>query len=306
MRTDGDASHGQRGIALALGSAAAFGTNIVSAQIAGMAGLSGPLLVFYRVFVMLALVGGAILLWRSGLSVPRRRWPALILFGISTALVGSAYLSSVAFLPVTVAAVVFYTFPVLVVLAEPLLTRTRPRPERIVVVLIAFLGVAMVVGPDWHGLDPRGLALALLASVAAAVQFFAAGALGETGTLPKLLWSHLMVLPVTLLILLITGGMQPPSALALAPLAVLVTIGGYLVGFLWQVLALARVSPGPAALAFCAEPVFAVIIAAAVLGERVGTLQYAGGALVVAAIMANVILEQKRVRASKLALAPPA
>lgn len=306
MRTDGDVSHGQRGIALALASAAAFGTNIVSAQIAGMAGLSGPLLVFYRVFVMLALVGGAILLWRSGLSVPRRRWPALILFGISTALVGSAYLSSVAFLPVTVAAVVFYTFPVLVVLTEPLLTRTRPSLERIVVVLIAFLGVAMVVGPDWHGLDPRGLALALLASVAAAVQFFAAGALGETGTLPKLLWSHLMVLPVTLLILLLTGGMQPPSALALAPLAVLVTIGGYLVGFLWQVLALARVSPGPAALAFCAEPVFAVIIAAAVLGERVGTLQYAGGALVVAAIMANVILEQKRMRASKLALAPPA
>lgn len=305
MRTDGDVFNSQRGIALALASAAAFGTNIVSAQIAGMAGLSGPLLVFYRVFVMLALVGGVILIWRSGLSVPRRRWPALILFGLSTGLVGSAYLSSVAFLPVTVAAVVFYTFPVLVVLAEPLLTRTRPRLERIVVVLVAFLGVAMVVGPDWHGLDPRGLALALLASVAATVQFFAAGALGETGTLPKLFWSHLMILPVTFLILLLTGGMQPPGALALAPIAVLVTIGGYLVGFLWQVLALARVAPGPAALAFCAEPVFAVVIAAAVLGERVGTLQYAGAGLVVAAIMVNVILEQKRVRASKLALAPP-
>lgn len=305
MRTDGDDAHGRRGVALALASAAAFGTNIVSAQIAGMAGLSGPLLVFYRVFVMLALVGGAVLLWRAGLAVPRRRWPALALFGISTALVGSAYLSSVAFLPVTVAAVVFYTFPVLVVLAEPLLTRTRPSPERIVVVLVAFIGVAMVVGPDWHGLDPRGLALALLASIAAATQFFAAAALGETGTLPKLFWSHLMILPVTLLILLVTGGILPPSALALAPLAVLVTIGGYLVGFVWQVLALARVSPGPAALAFCAEPVFAVIVAAAVLGERVGSLQYAGGALVVAAIMANVMLEQKRAHRARLALVPP-
>ncbi len=304
MRSVGDSSHGERGIALALAAAAAFGTNIVSAQIAGLAGLSGPLLVFYRVFVMLALVGGAVLIWRTGLAVPRRRWPALILFGVSTALVGSAYLSSVAFLPVTVAAVVFYTFPVLVVLAEPLLTRTRPSPERIVVVLIAFIGVAMVVGPDWHGLDPRGLALALLASVAAATQFFAAAALGETGTLPKLFWTHLLILPVTLLILGLTGGMLPPSALALAPLAVLVTIGGYVVGFLWQVLALARIAPGPAALAFCAEPVFAVIIAALVLGERVGALQYAGGALVVAAIMANVILEQKRARRARLALAP--
>jgi hypothetical protein len=32
------------------------------------------------------------------------------------------------------------------------------------------------------------------------------------------------------------------------------------------------------------------------LGERVGALQYAGGALVVVAIMANVILEQNRAR----------
>jgi len=200
---------------------------------------------------------------------------------------------------------VFYTFPVLVVLGEPLLTRTRPSFERVAVVLVAFAGVAMVVGPDWHGLDPRGLALALLASVAAAVQFFAAGALGETRTLPKLFWSHLMVLPVAAAILGATGGFLPPAALALAPLAVAVTVGGYLVGFVWQVLALARVSPGPAALAFCAEPVFAVVIAAVVLGERVGGLQYAGGALVVAAIMANVILEQKRARRPAMALAPP-
>ncbi len=298
-----DASR-QRGIALALASAAAYGTNIVSAQIAGQAGLSGPLLVFYRVFLMLALVAGAALLWRAGLSVPRRRRPALALFGISCALVGSAYLSSVAFLPVTVAVVLFYTFPVLIVLAEPLFTPARFSLDRLAIAFAAFIGVAMVVGPDWHGLDPRGLALALGASVLAATQFFSAAACGETGTLPKLFWSHLVILPVTLAILAVTGGLLPPTALALAPVAVGVTVAGYLVGFVCQVLALARVAPGPAALAFCAEPVFAVAIAALLLGERVGALQYAGGGLVVAAIIANVILEQKRARRLPVATAP--
>ena len=48
------ASSVQQGLALALASAAAFGTNIVSAQLASQAGLSGPLIVFYRVFLMLA------------------------------------------------------------------------------------------------------------------------------------------------------------------------------------------------------------------------------------------------------------
>lgn len=283
----------RQGLLLALASAAAYGTNIVSAQIAGQAGLAGPLLVFYRVFIMLALVLAATLISRASLKVPARERRALALFGLMSALVGCAYLSSVAFLPVTVAAVVFYTFPILIVLAEPLVTRARFSADRLVVALIAFCGVAMVVGPDFHGLDPRGLALAMAASIFAATQFFAASASATTGLLPKLFWSHLLILPVTLAIVQATSGLLPPQSLALAPLAVAVTIGGYLAGFLLQVLALARVAPGPAGLAFCAEPVFAVAVAAVVLGERVGLLQYAGGGLVVAAIMANVILEQK-------------
>lgn len=284
----------RQGLLLALASAGAYGTNIVSAQIAGQAGLNGPLLVFYRVFIMLALVGAAVAIWRTSLAVPRGERRALLLFGVTSSLVGSAYLSSVAFLPVTVAAVVFFTYPVLIVLAEPFVTRMRFRPERLAAAFAAFIGVAMVVGPDMHGLDPRGLLLALGASLAAATQFFAASALAGTPLAARLFWSHLLILPVTALILAITGGFLPPSAFALAPIAAAVTIGGYLVGFLLQVIALTRISPGAAGLAFCAEPVCAVLIAAVVLGERLAPLQYAGCALVVATLVANVTLEQMR------------
>ncbi|RDJ20814.1 DMT family transporter [Bosea caraganae] len=289
-----DSAARQQGIALALASAAAFGSNIIGAQLAGQAGLSGPLLVFYRVFIMLALVGVAAALLRASLRIPPGQGRPLIAFGLTSALVGSAYLSSVAFVPVSVAAVVFYTFPVLIVLAEPLLTPARFSPDRLVIALVAFLGVALVVGPGLDGLDLRGLALAMAASVLAAAQFFAAGACARTPLVPKLLWSHLLILPVTIIILWLVGGFLPPQAIAVAPLAFALATGTYLLGFLLQVMALARVAPGAAALAFCAEPVFSVAIAAVVLGERLGPVQYAGGALVVGAIMANVILEQKR------------
>jgi drug/metabolite transporter (DMT)-like permease len=279
---------------MALAAAGAYGTNIISAQIAGQAGLNGPLLVFYRVFIMLALVGAAVAIWRAPLIVPRAERPAMLLFGVTSALVGSAYLSSVAFLPVTVAAVVFFTYPVLIVLAEPFVTRTPFRPERLAAACAAFIGVALVVGPDMHGLDPRGLVLALCASLAAATQFFAAAALSGTALSARLFWSHLLILPVTALILAITGGFLPPGAFALAPAAAAVTIGGYLIGFLLQVIALTRISPGAAGLAFCAEPVCAVLIAAVVLGERLSALQYAGCALVVGTLVANVTLEQMR------------
>ncbi len=284
------------GLLLAFMSAAAFGTNIVSAQVAGAAGLGGPLLVFYRVLIMLVLVGGVALLAGTRLALLRHQRRPVLLFGVTTALVGIAYLSSVAFVPVSVAAVIFYTYPMLIVLAEPLLTRAAFRADRLAVALVAFVGIALVVGPDPRGLDPRGLALAGLASVAAAAQFFAASRCAAIATMPKLFWSHVVILPVALAIVALTGGILPPQAFLLAPLAVAVTYGGYLIGFVLQILALARIAPGPAGLVFCAEPIVAVAIAAVVLGERLGALQYAGGGLVIAALTANVILEQTRRR----------
>jgi drug/metabolite transporter (DMT)-like permease len=287
---------GLSGLLFALAAASFYGVNIVSTRLAAFEGISGVTLVFYRVFLMLVLVLGAAALWRASLRVAPGERGTIAVLGVATAALGAAYLSSVAFIPVTVAAVVFYTYPVLIVLAEPLLRRTPFRPDRLAVALAAFAGVAMVVGPDLHGLDPRGLALALLASFAAAGQFFTASASAATPLLPKLFWSHVIVLPVTAAILAWTGGFLPPGALAVAPVAVAITVGGFLVAFLFQVMALARIAPGPAGLAFCAEPVFAVLIAAAVLHERLGMLQYAGGALVVAALVTNVILEQSRRR----------
>lgn len=288
---DAGQANAHHGLLLAFASAAAFGTNIVSAQIAGQVGLSGPLLVFYRVLLMLILVGGAALAWRSSLGLARDERQPVLLFGLATALVGTAYLSSVSFVPVSVAAVVFYTFPILIVLTEPLFTPAPFRADRFTVALLAFLGVALVVGPDLHGLDPRGLALA---SLSATAQFFAAARCAQVATLPKLFWSHIVILPVTLAILLITGGLLPPQTFLLAPIAVAITYGGYVIGFLLQILALARIAPGPAGLAFCAEPVFAVAIAAIVLAERLGPLQYAGGALVIVALVINVIVEHSR------------
>lgn len=291
---DGGPASARHGMLLAFASAAAFGTNIVSAQIAGQVGLSGPLLVFYRVLLMLILVGTAALVWRGSLGLARGERQPVLLFGLATALVGTAYLSSVSFVPVSVAAVVFYTFPILIVLIEPLITPAPFRADRFAVALLAFLGVALVVGPDLHGLDPRGLALAFLASLSATAQFFAAARCAQVATLPKLFWSHVVILPVALAVLLSTGGLLPPQAFLLAPIAVAITYGGYILGFVLQLLALARVAPGPAGLAFCAEPVVAVAIAAVVLAERLGPLQYAGGALVIAALVTNVILEQTR------------
>jgi drug/metabolite transporter (DMT)-like permease len=276
---------------MAMGSAAGYGLNIVTAQMAASVGVSGALMVFYRVFLMLACIAVALAISRKSLSASLGVAPgergALVVFGLSSSVIGTAYLSSVAFLPVSVAAVIFYIFPILIVLAEPLVEKTHLGPRRLAVALLAFLGVTLVVGPRFESLDPRGLALALLAAAGAAVQFFAAARMTRTPTVSKLFWGHLLVLPGVTATLLAIDGFRSPEVVALAPIAIGVTLIAYLFSIALQLGALARLSAAAGGLTFCAEPLFASLFAALLLGERLAPVQYAGGALVLAAVAAN-------------------
>jgi drug/metabolite transporter (DMT)-like permease len=288
------------GLVFALLSAALFGINIVSAQIAGAAGLSGPLMVLWRVVLMLVFVCG-IMAWRgTSFALGAEHRKSVIVMGLVSALVGSAYLSSVAFIPVTIAVVILYTFPVLVVVAEPFINGGRFGRVRFALAIIAFIGVVLVIGPGFEMLDWRGLALAMIASIGAAIQFFAANRSAAMPLMPKLFWIHIIVLPMTLVILFVTGGFKPVTMLALAPYASAITIIAFIFGFALQVAALARIAPGSAALVFSLEPVVAALAAALMLGEAMVPLQYLGAALVLGTVVANVVREQKASRSTSL------
>jgi drug/metabolite transporter (DMT)-like permease len=214
--------------------------------------------------------------------------------GLATTLIGVCYLSAVAFIPVAVAVVVFYTYPVVIVLASPLIEGTRLTPTLLGVVALALTGVVLVVGPAVSDLDWRGLALALLASLATATQFFAAARSPRTGVYAKVFWIHVLVLPSAALIGFAAGHLAPPSNMLLAPYAVAMTIGGYVFGFVLQFMALVRIPAVAAGIIFCAEPVVAALSSTVILGEPLSPLQWAGGALVLTAIVANVVLAERR------------
>jgi drug/metabolite transporter (DMT)-like permease len=287
-------SPGFAGLALALGAAASYGFNITFARIAAFEGVAGPVVIAYRVLIALVLVAVFAAVVRTSLRVPRETVLPMVVLGLSSAGVGLCYISSVSFIPVTVAAVVFYTFPVVIVVVGPFVTGTRSSPRLLGIALMAFVGVVLVVGPGFSSLDIRGLLLAAAASPSAVVQFFVANRCASVPTLPKVIWVQAMSLPTSVLAAVLTVGLPGPGVLLLAPLAVGVTIGGFLVGFVLHMMALARISAVVAGLAFCLEPVVAALTSASLLGERLAPLQYLGGALVIAAIVANVLQASAR------------
>lgn len=282
------------GLAFALASATLYGLNIGYARLASFAGVSGSTIVVYRVLLMLVLVAIAAAVLRRSLAVASGERRIMGVLGVASTFVGVCYISSVAFIPVAVAVVVFYTFPVLIVLASPFVDGTRLTPALFGVVGLAVAGVALVVGPAFEGLDWRGLALAFGASIATAAQFFAAARCPRTTITSKVFWIHLLVLPAATLIGLLAGNLAPPSNMLLAPFAVAMTIGGYVLGFALQFQALVRIPAVAAGIVYCAEPVVAALSSTVILGESLSPMQLVGGGLVVAAIVANVLLGARR------------
>lgn len=282
------------GILCAMGSAIGYGVNIVSAREAALAGVSGPEIILFRVGLMFAAVVGIVLASRVPLIVPVTERRALALLVLVSALMGVSYVSAVAFVPVTLAVVIFYTYPVIVILTAPLVTGERLTAKRVVIVALAFAGLVAVVGPASEGLDWRGVALAGIAAMCTAVQFYAGARTRHTPLLVKLFWLHVGMFPIALAVCLLTIGVPRPYSLLFAPFAVAITIGGYVVGLSLQLAALTRITPTLASLIFCLEPVISAAGSMAYLGERLGTIQLAGGVAVLVAVVGSVLGETRR------------
>lgn len=285
-----------RGIGFALAGAFFYGFNITFAKISSELGVQGPMIVAERVLVMIAIGLCFAAVTRSAIRFASGEGIPMILLGLGSMGVSIGYLSSVAFIPITVAAVIFYTFPILIVIASPFVDGKKLTPAMLGIVALAFVGVVLVLGMAGGDLDLRGVALALLASVSAAMQFFAGTQCRVTPNAAKIVVTQAIVLPGALASVWATGGVFSIETQINAAMPIWLTIGGFVLGFVFQILALARISATVAGLVFCLEPVVAAITSAIVLGERLQIIQYFGGFLVIVAIAFTMVAEKQSAR----------
>ncbi|MBV9246414.1 MAG: DMT family transporter [Methylobacteriaceae bacterium] len=274
--------------AFLVAAASAYGANIPFARLASFAGVSGADLVALRVALLLVVLAAAAVLSQTSVRVPRGERSTLFGLGLTTALVGLAYVSSVSFIPVGIAVLVFYTYPLLILLASPFVDGGGLTLNRLIAFALAFAGIALAIGPSFQALDWRGIALAAAASIAAATQFFFASRAPGGGGIVTVFWVHVVILPVALLASLVSGGPASASTFigAFWPVAIMSTL--YFGGFVAQLRGMRQTSAAAAGLIFCLEPIVATIAAALMLGERLSLTQYGGGALVLAGIVTSL------------------
>jgi len=286
-----------QGVATLVTAALCFGLNIPFAGLAGRLGVPGPDVVSVRILCMLVLALLMAAPRRISLHVVPRERAALLALGLVSALVSIAYVSSIAFIPVGVAAMVFYTFPLVILISSPFVERVKLSGLLWLACGLTFGGITLAIGPSCTQLDWRGLVLAGCASLAAASQFFLGSRAPGGGGLATIFWIQVIMLPFALSTSLVVGGPAPFEHFqaAIWPLG-FATLGA-MIGIIGQFTALPRVGATAAGLIFCLEPIVSTLFSGWLLGEILSITQYLGGLLVLAGIILSILQPVRRLPA---------
>ena len=246
--------------------------------------------------VAIALVALApVLAWRRPglLRPPPGTWPALATFGACVAAVNLTYYVAIDHLPVGVAVALQYTGPAILLAATTLLLRSvEAEPGRLAWVAAGLtLAGAVLVSRALEGLralDLPGLAAGLASAVLFAAYLLSAEQAGRRGAEPAttLLWGFLVA--VAIWAVAAPWWSWPLRTLADPGVAAAVAgvgLVGTLLPFALAVGAVRVISAATAGIAATSEPVFAVVFAWVLLGQRLNLAQLAGAGLVVAGVV---------------------
>jgi drug/metabolite transporter (DMT)-like permease len=287
------------GIIAAVGTAAAFGTSGPFAKALLVTGWSSGAIVLLRVGIAaLLLAVPAALACRGRWHLLRTKLPVILVFGL-VAVAGCqvAYFNAVSTLSVGVALLLEYSGTVLVVLWVWLRTRRAPSRRTLLGGATALVGLGFVL--DIAGQSPPdliGVMWGLLAAVGLAT-YFAASTHGDGDLPPVALAGFGMGVGALTLAGLGAVGVLPmrfqtadvavagqtlPWLVAIGELAVVAAALAYLLG----TFAARALGATVASFVGLSEVLFAIVFAWLLLGELPSLVQLAGGALVVAGVVA--------------------
>ncbi len=280
------------GTLMCIASGAAFGAMAVFGKLAYGEGATVGTLLSVRfalaasLFWLLLLVGGGL---REVRALGRRDVVAgLALGACGYSLQAGLYFLALTRIEASLLALVLYTFPAIVAVAAVVIGRERMDRRRVLALAMVLAGGALVaVGAGTGTLDGLGAALGFGAACVYSTYILVSdGIVGRIspGALSALVCTGAAVTLTTASTVL--GELHPGELTAagwgwLACLAAVSTVGAIILFFA----GLRRVGPTTASILATVEPLVTVMLAFVVFGERLGALQLAGGALVVAAVL---------------------
>ncbi len=236
-------------------------------------------------------LGSAVLLWLalvlSGKAwrLPPRERNRSLAIGLVLAGGNFCMVEAVREIPVPIAVLILYTFPILTALASALLGRESLTGRMLFALVMAFAGLAIIVHARIDDYTLKGIVLAFGASVAFSTVLILQSLVFKDGDpMRRTLHMLLTVAAVMIVTCALSGGIQlPTSIFGLATLSAIPI--AYVLGITGLFMAARAIGPARTSLFMNFEPIAAAILAALLLGQTLTLVQIGGAAIVLLALL---------------------
>ncbi len=260
-----------------------------------------PMLLVWSRFTALALTL-AVILRLGGISfrLPQRNFRATFWIAICLMMMSVGYLSSVAYIKVSLAVILLYTYPLMVAVFAALSGRERLNPLKALLLLTAFIGLVIALGrdlglsidaggiafdPGLISLDWRGAALALIAALGVA-GFITWGGAYLDGVDSRVMnfWANLWMIGMASLYVGAMGGVALPGS-GLGWVGYLGATGCYVTAMICWFSSMKTLSPTETATTLNLEPAISLTAATLVLQEPTSAQQWIGTVILLISII---------------------
>jgi len=281
------------GISLLVAATLLYSTHTNLARLSYDYGVSTVTILTVRTLAALPMA----LLWlhwqKQPLFVPRRSLPVLVMTGLAFALQSLCYLQAIHYIPVSLAVLLFYLFPIMVILIAWALGQERMTPVRITGAVVAFGGLALALNVQGDGIHWLGVGLGAAAALSLATNIV--GAVRTMRSAPSMTatFNMLTVAGIAYCVGLIAvgGPIWPAGGEGWA-----VFMGVVITGPLAQLCfygALSFIGGSRASIIMNGEPIATTALALLILGETLALVQVVGGLLVVGAIVGVALFDRR-------------
>lgn len=227
----------------------------------------------------------------------RRDRVGMLVVGVAWSFGVIAYLAAVHYIEVGIAALILYTFPVIVMILSLLARELRSTLTLWLVFLTAFAGLALMLVPSIGTFSYLGLLLAFAAAMLFAVTFFIGARVSPIVDAPAMAMSVTLVGLVLIVPMVYWSGEVALPHSGYGWLFLVAALVLYLGGMLTQFHALARARAPQVSMVMNLEPMVTVALGIFILGEHLTRLQWIGAS----AVIGTLLVAQRVMKTSAVA-----
>ena len=228
---------------------------------------------------------GLLVAARKPILLPRRDGMIGIGLGIITAFYAWSLLSAIEVLPVPLAVLIFFLFPLITSVIVAILGWERLTRTTVIAGVVAFGGLALALGVTWSGLDPMGVVFGLIAAFGLAIVSVISSRVMKTSDHRQVTLYLVATAAIMFAVLALVRGefLLPQSttgwwAFAGTNLLFAAAMIGFFVG-------ISMIGPVKTTLFSYLEPLATIGAAFMLLGQRLEPAQFLGAMVVIIALL---------------------